>query len=50
MDMTLKPVYIGVCAKGPNSFGFFLDVDPSHLSLGLPYALSSLGFDLLLPH
>ena len=27
-----------------------LDVDPSHLSLGLPYASRSLKFDLQLPH
>ena len=42
-------VHRDVC-KRPNSFGVFLDVEPSHLSLGLPYALRSLGFDLPLPH
>ena len=47
--MTLKPIYIGMCAKRPNSFGVFLDVDPSHLSLGLPYASRSLRFDLPYP-
>ena len=60
--MTFKPIlaYIrgydpqtrihpDVC-KRPNSFGVFLDVDPIHLSLGLPYALRLLGFDLPLPH
>ena len=26
-------------------FGVFLDMDPSHLTLGLPYALRSLGFN-----
>ena len=61
MDITPKPAYIEMCAKRPNVFGVFLDVDPSHLSLGLPYALislrfdlpyalMSLGFDLPLPH
>ena len=39
------PVHQDVC-KRPNSFGVFLDVDTIHLSLGLPYALISLGFDL----
>ena len=42
-------VHWDVC-KRPNSFGFFLDVDLSHLSFGLPYSLRSLGFDLPLPH
>ena len=42
-------VHQDVCKK-PNSFGVFLDVDPSHLSLGLPYALRLLGYDLPLPH
>ena len=42
-------VHRDVC-KRPNSFGVFLDVDPIHLSLSLPYALRSLGFDLPLPH
>ena len=50
MDLTLKLAYIGMCAKRPNSFGVFLDVDPSHLSLSLPYALRSLEFELPLPH
>ena len=31
-------VHRDVC-KRPNSFGVFLDVDPSHLSLSLTYAL-----------
>ena len=35
--------------KRPNDFGVFLDVDPSHLSLDLPYALRSIEFDLPLP-
>ena len=26
-------------------FGVFLDMDPTHLTPGLPYALRSLGFD-----
>ena len=42
-------IHWDVC-KRPKIFGVFLDVDPSHLSRGLPYALRSLGFDLLLPH
>ena len=42
-------VHQDVC-KSPNSFGVFLDVDLSHLSLGLPYSLRLLGFDLPLPH
>ena len=42
-------VHWDVC-KRPNNFGVFLDVDPTHLSLGLPYALRLLGFDLPLPH
>ena len=29
----------------PNPFGVFLDMDPTHLTPGLPYALRSLGFD-----
>ena len=60
--MTFKPILVyireydpqtrvhrDVC-KRPNDFGVFLDVDPSDFSLGLPYALRSLGFDLPLPH
>ena len=35
--------------KRPNSFGVFLDVDPSHLSLGLPYASRSLVFTFHYP-
>ena len=35
--------------KRPNDFRVFLDVDPIHLSLGLPYALILLEFDLPLP-
>ena len=42
-------IHRDVC-KRTNSFGFFFDVDLSHLSLGLPYALRSLRFDLPLPH
>ena len=34
----------------PNIFEVFLDVDPNHLSLGLPYASRSLGFYPPLPH
>ena len=60
--VTFKPILAYICrydpqtrvhqdvCKRPNSFGVFLDMDPSHLSLGLPYALRSLGFDLPLPH
>ena len=59
---TFKPILAYICGydpqtcvhwdvcKRPNSFGVFLDVDLSHLSLGLPYALISLEFDLPLPH
>ena len=36
--------------KGTIFFGVFLDVGLIHLSLGLPYASRSLGFDLPLPH
>ena len=48
---TFKPILVYICGYDPqthvhldvykrtNSFGVFLDVDPSHLSLGLPYAL-----------
>ena len=35
-----RDVYIN-----PNPFGLFLDLDPTHMTLGLPYALRSLGFD-----
>ena len=42
-------IHRDVC-KRRNDFGVFLDVDPSHLSLGLPYAFRLLGYDLLLPH
>ena len=42
-------VHRDVC-KRPNNFGVFLDVDLSHLYLGILYALRSLGFDLPLPH
>ena len=31
-------------------FGVFLDLDPTHSTLGLPYALRSLGFDPSLSH
>ena len=30
-------------------FGVFLDLDPTHMTPGLPYALRLLGFDLSLP-
>ena len=43
-------IYFQDVCKRPNIFGVFLDVDPSHLSLGLPYASRSLEFDLPLPH
>ena len=33
------------CVHSPNPFGVFLDMDPTHLTPGLPYALRSLGFD-----
>ena len=42
-------IYRDVCNR-PNSFGVFLDVDLSHLSLGIAYSLRLLGFDLLSPH
>ena len=35
-----RDVYIN-----PNPFGLFLDLDPTHMTLGLPYTLRSLGFD-----
>ena len=44
----LKPRTSG-CVHNPNPFGFFLDIDLTHLTLGLPYALRLLGFDLSLP-
>ena len=37
-------VHQDVCIS-PNPFGVFLDLDPTHLTPGLPYALRSLGFD-----
>ena len=49
VGLTPKTAYIGMCAKGQKYFVVFLDVDPTHLSPGLPYALRSLGFDLSLP-
>ena len=42
-------VHRDVC-KRPNSFGVFLDMDLTHLSLGLPYALILLEFDPSLTH
>ena len=36
-----RDVYIN-----PNPFGLFLDLDPTHMTRGLPYALRSHGFDL----
>ena len=41
-------IHRDVCIK-PNPFGVFLDMDPTHLTPGLPYAFRSLGFDLSLP-
>ena len=38
-----RDVYIN-----PNPFGVFLDLDPTHSTPGLPYALRSLRFDLSL--
>ena len=35
--------------KNPNPFGVFLDMDLTHSTPGLPYALRSLRFDLSLP-
>ena len=37
-------VHRDVCIS-PNPFGVFLDLDPTHSTPGLPYALRSLGFD-----
>ena len=37
-------VHRDVCIN-PNPFGVFLDLDPTHSTPGLPYALRSLGFD-----
>ena len=37
------------CVQNPNPFGVFLDMDLTHLTPGLPYALRSLGFNLSLP-
>ena len=37
------------CVHNPNPFGVFLDMDPTHLTPSLLYALRSLGFDLSLP-
>ena len=37
-------VHRDVCIS-PNPFLFFLDMDPTHLIPGLPYALRSVGFD-----
>ena len=42
-------VYQDVCIN-PNPFGVFLDMDLTHLTLGLPYSLISLGFDPSLSH
>ena len=33
------------CVHSPNIFGVFLDMDPTHLTPGIPYALRSLVFD-----
>ena len=40
-----RDVYIN-----PNPFGVFLDLDPTHSTPGLPYALRSLGFDPSISH
>ena len=45
---TQTRVHWDVCIS-PNIFGVFLDVCLNHLSLGLPYALRSLGLDPPLP-
>ena len=37
-------VHQDVCIS-PNPFGVFLDLDPTHSTPSLPYALRSLGFD-----
>ena len=37
-------VHRDVCIN-PNPFGVFLDMDPTHLTPSLTYALRSLGFD-----
>ena len=37
-------VHRDVCIS-PNPFGVFLDLDSTHLTTGLPYALRSLRFD-----
>ena len=37
-------VHRDVCIS-PNHFGVFLDLDPTHSTPGLPYALRSFGFD-----
>ena len=42
-------VHRDVCIS-PNPFGVFLDMDPTHLTPGLPYALRSLGFDPSVPY
>ena len=42
-------VHWDVC-KSPKLFGVFLDLDPTHLTPGLPDALRSLGFDPSLSH
>ena len=33
------------CMNNPNPFGAFLDLDPTHMTPGLPYTLRLLGFD-----
>ena len=59
--MTFKPILTYIRGYDPkthvhrdvrkrtNSFGVFLDVDPSHLSLGLPYALDCLDLTFHYP-
>ena len=41
-------IHRDVCIS-PNPFGVFLDMDLTHLTPGIPYALRSLGFDLSYP-
>ena len=48
MGLTLKPRTSG-CVQKFNPFGVFLDMDPTHLSPSLPYALRLLRFDISLP-
>ena len=48
--MALTPITAYIeCVHNPNPFGVFLDMDPTHLTPGLPYALRLLKFNLSLP-